>query len=155
LSIIFVDFIFVDFDKILDKFIYLFGIFLGNYFLLTLPSWYGTNLFSVSELVSNGLKVQFNLNKCVIKFCNGEVIAIALRKQNLYEINFVEMHESDMANLVQYSKGDGALELWHHCLGHLNMKIIQTLSNMVTNMNLGENSYLTSSLFCETYIKDK
>ena len=37
-----VDFIFVDFDKILDKFIYLFGTFLGNYFLSTLPSrsWY-------------------------------------------------------------------------------------------------------------------
>jgi 5'-3' exonuclease len=42
LSTIFVDFIFVDFDKILDKFIYFFGIFLGNYFLPTLPSWYGT-----------------------------------------------------------------------------------------------------------------
>jgi hypothetical protein len=41
LSTIFVDFIFVDFDKILDKFIYLFGIFWGDYFMPTLPSWYG------------------------------------------------------------------------------------------------------------------
>ena len=36
-----VDFIFVDFNKILDKFIYLFGIFGGNYFLPTMPSRYG------------------------------------------------------------------------------------------------------------------
>ena len=34
----FVDFIFVDFDKILNKSIYLFDIFLGNYFQPTLPS---------------------------------------------------------------------------------------------------------------------
>jgi hypothetical protein len=39
---IFVDFIFVDFDKILDKFVYFFDIFLENYFLSTLPSWYGS-----------------------------------------------------------------------------------------------------------------
>jgi hypothetical protein len=42
LSTIFVDFIFVDFDKILDKIIYFFGIFLRNYFLPTLPFWYST-----------------------------------------------------------------------------------------------------------------
>jgi hypothetical protein len=46
LSTIFVDFIFVDFDKILDKFIYQVGISLGNYFLPTLPSWYGTLNYS-------------------------------------------------------------------------------------------------------------
>ena len=38
---LFVDFIFVDFDKILNKFNYFFDIFLGNYFLPALPSKYG------------------------------------------------------------------------------------------------------------------
>jgi hypothetical protein len=37
LSTIFVDFIFVDFDKILDNFLF----FWGNYFLPTMPFWYG------------------------------------------------------------------------------------------------------------------
>ena len=46
------------------------------------------NLFSVNKFVSNGLKVQFNLNKYIVKSCNGEAILIASRKQNLYEINF-------------------------------------------------------------------
>ena len=39
------DFIFVDFDKILDKFINCFGTFWGNYFLPTLPSRCGSFLF--------------------------------------------------------------------------------------------------------------
>ena len=40
-STFYVDFIFADIDKILDKFIFLFGIFLGHYFMPTLPSRYG------------------------------------------------------------------------------------------------------------------
>ena len=48
---IFVDFIFVDFDKMLNRFIYLFGIFLRNYFLPTLPSRYG-----IFETVEEKLK---------------------------------------------------------------------------------------------------
>ena len=45
LSTISVDFILVDFDKILDKCIYLFGSFLENYFLLTLrvPKFFGNS----------------------------------------------------------------------------------------------------------------
>jgi hypothetical protein len=53
LSTNFVDFIFVDFDKIPDKFIYLYGIFLGNYFLPTLPS--GTVVLPL-QLCVKGLK---------------------------------------------------------------------------------------------------
>lgn len=34
-------------------------------------------LFFVSTLGSNGLKIQFNLNKCTIKSCDGEANAIA------------------------------------------------------------------------------
>ena len=35
------------------------------------------NLLSVSNLVSNNLKIQFNLNECIVKSNNGEAIAIA------------------------------------------------------------------------------
>jgi hypothetical protein len=69
------------------------------------------NLLSISKLVSNGLKVQFNLNKCIVKFCDGEVIANAPRKQNMYEINFVEVHEVEATNLVQPLVGDDVLGL--------------------------------------------
>ena len=113
------------------------------------------NLLSVSKLVSNDLKIQFNLNECIVKSCNGEAIAIAPRKRNLYEINFVKVHEAEATNLVQSPTGDGALELWHRCLGHLNVKGVHTLQNMVSGMNLGKFSCPTSSLFCEACIEGK
>lgn len=59
----------------------------------------------------NGLKIQFNINKCIVKSCDGETIVIVPRKQNTYEINFVEVHGTDVANLVQSRMGDGVLEL--------------------------------------------
>ena len=54
-----VDFNFVDFDKILDKFIYIFWYFIGNYFLPTLPSGYSsvtyhTSQNRVSETITHG-----------------------------------------------------------------------------------------------------
>ena len=35
------------------------------------------NLFSVNKLVINALNAQFTLNKCIVKSCNDEAIAIA------------------------------------------------------------------------------
>lgn len=58
------------------------------------------NLLLVNKLMSNGLKVQFNLKKCVVRSCDGEVIAITTYKRKLYKINFVKAHEVDAANLV-------------------------------------------------------
>ncbi len=53
---------------------------------------------------------------------DGEVIVMALHEGNLYQITFFKVHEVDVANLAQPSTMDGALELWHRLLGHLNMK---------------------------------
>ena len=89
------------------------------------------NLLSMSKHVSNGSKIQFNLNKCIVKSCNGEAIAIAIAiascERNLYVINFVKVHEPEAANLMQFPMGDDALELWHGCLGHLNVKGVHIL----------------------------
>ena len=60
------------------------------------------NLFSESKVVSNNLSVHFNLNKCIVKFCNGEAIVIAPHECKLYKINFVKVHKVKAANLVQY-----------------------------------------------------
>lgn len=57
---------------------------------VNIPKLYA-NLLSVTKLVSNCLNVQFNLNECIVKSCNAETIAIALREQNLYKINFVKV----------------------------------------------------------------
>ena len=59
------------------------------------------NLLSVSKLMSNALKMQFNLNDCFIKTCDGEAITIAQLKGNFYEMNFKKVHRVDVANLMQ------------------------------------------------------
>ena len=83
------------------------------------------NLLSVSKLVSNGLKVQFNLNECIVKSCDGEAIAIAPREA-IIQNQFCEGAQAEAANLVQSPTEDGALELWHRRLGHLNVKGVHT-----------------------------
>ena len=92
----------------------------------------------MSKLVLNNLKVQFNLNKCIIKSCNSEAIAITSRKRNLYRINFVKVHEAKAANLVQSPTEDDTLVLWHRLLGHLNIKGVHTLQNMISGTNFGK-----------------
>ena len=73
----------------------------------------------------------------------------------MYEINIVKVHEAEAAYLVQSLTEDNTVKLWHRCLGHLNMKGVYTLQNMVSGMNLGKKICPTSSLFCEACIKDK
>ena len=94
------------------------------------------NLLSVSKLVLNNLKVQFNLNKYFVKVCGGEAIAIVPHINNLYLMNFTKVHEADAVNLVQSPTEDGALKLWLCHLSHLNVKNIHMLKNMMSNMNI-------------------
>lgn len=103
------------------------------------------NLLSMNKLVSNYLKIQFNLYKFIVEFCVGEAIAIVPFKHNLDKINFVKVHEVE----------DGTLELWHRLFGHLNVKGMHTFHNMISGVNLGKFSYSTMSLLCEVCIKDK
>jgi hypothetical protein len=58
------------------------------------------NLLSVSKLVSSGLKVQFNINKCIIQASDGHTIVIAPREGNLYHLHVIKVHGMDAANLV-------------------------------------------------------
>lgn len=58
------------------------------------------NLFLVSKVVSNGLKVQFNLNECILQICDNKTIAIVSREDNLYEMNFTKIHRAYTPNLV-------------------------------------------------------
>ena len=85
------------------------------------------NLLLVNKLVLSDLNIQFNLNECIVKSCNDEAIAIAPRKHNLYEINFVKIPKEEVANLVQFPTWDGVLKFWNRRLGHLNMKDVYTL----------------------------
>lgn len=58
------------------------------------------NTLSVSKLLSNELKAQLNLNECIIRGPDKEVIVIGLCKSNLYEINSTNVHGGDATNLI-------------------------------------------------------
>lgn len=46
-----------------------------------------SNLLSMNKLMSNSLKVQFNLKECFVKIGDGKIITIAPHKDNLYKWN--------------------------------------------------------------------
>jgi hypothetical protein len=66
------------------------------------------NLLSVSKILSSGCKVQFNMNECIVRAFDGEVIAIPLREGNLYQMTFTKVCEMHVANVAQTSTIDGA-----------------------------------------------
>jgi hypothetical protein len=106
------------------------------------------NLLSVSKFVSNGLKVQFNINECIICVSDGHSVAIAPRERNLYHLHVVKIHGMNAANLVQSNGGDGGLQLWHRRLDHLNESGVRTLWNIMTGIDLTQVS-CPLSLVCE------
>jgi hypothetical protein len=95
------------------------------------------------------------MNECIVRAFDGEVITIALREGNLYQVTFTKVCEMHVANVAQTSTIDGALELWHRRLGHLNVKGVHALQNMVSGMNLGNMPCPTSSFVCEGCIEGK
>ena len=111
------------------------------------------NLLSVSKLISSGSKVQFNKDGCIVRAPHGEVIAMAPRQGNLYQMDFTKVYAVDATNLAQASTNRGPLELWHRRLGHLNVTSVHALEKMVSGMNLGPRP--SSSLICEGCIEGK
>jgi len=65
------------------------------------------------------------------------------------------MHEAEAANFVQSLVREGAFELWHCLLGHLNVKGVHILQNIVIGMIIGKHFCPIFSLFCETCIEGK
>ena len=111
------------------------------------------NLLSVSKLVSSGLKVQFNVHGCTLRAPNDNVLAVAPREDNLYQVTFTKVHEADAANIAQSSTKNGATELWHRRLGHLNVRSVRFLESMVSGMTLEKDE--PSLPFCEGCVEGK
>ena len=96
------------------------------------------NLLSVSKLVSSGMKMQFNVDGCTLRAPNEDVLSVAPREDNLYQVTFTNVHGVNVANLAQPSTKNGALELWHRRLGHLNVRSVRFLQSMVSGIALGK-----------------
>lgn len=68
----------------------------------------------------NGLKMQFNLNQCIVRGLDGKIITMGPHK-GIYEIMFIELYGTNATNLAQLVKKNSACEFGHRRLGHLNV----------------------------------
>ncbi len=92
------------------------------------------NLISVSKLILEGLKVEFDKDGCKVNNVNGIVVAQARREKNLYLLNINVRKES--VNVAK-SSNEGAT-FWHQRFGHFNIASLKKLETMVNGMNLKE-----------------
>jgi hypothetical protein len=106
------------------------------------------SLISVSKLISEGFKVEFDNNGCKVNDAQRVVVAEAQRDKNLYLLNVnVRKDTTYIANSLE----EGAM-LWHEKLGHLNMESLKELDAMVDGMNLKE---MSLHHICEGCVKGK
>jgi hypothetical protein len=106
------------------------------------------NLISVSKLILEGFKVEFDKDGCKVNDARGVVVAQARRDKNLYLLN-VKVRK-DMAHIA-HSLEESAM-LWHERLAHLNMASLKELDAMVDGMNLKE---VPLHHICERCVKGK
>jgi hypothetical protein len=106
------------------------------------------NLISVSKLIFEGLKVEFDKDGCKVNNARGVVVAQARRDKNLYLFN-VNVRK-DMAHIAN-SLEEGAM-LWHERFGHLNMASFKELNAIVDGMNLKK---VSLHHICEGCVKGK
>lgn len=71
--------------------------------------------------------MQFNLNECIVRYPNGEMIVMKLCKCTLYEMNFIKVHGADAAILIHSLEENDACELGYRRLGHINVKSVYSL----------------------------
>lgn len=86
---------------------------------------------------------------------NSDVVAIAQCEGNLLQMTFTKVCGVDAANFVRSCVGGSPVELWHHWLGHLNVRSVYALQSMVREMNLGKTFPTTSTLVCDACTKGK
>jgi transposase InsO family protein len=110
------------------------------------------NLLSVSKLVAQGLKVEFNNQGCVLATRSGEMIVTVPKLGNLYQLEFKTVNDSSTASVAQAALVQDSMELWHKRLGHLNVKSVKALEGMVGGMQVKK---ATCDLACEACIEGK
>jgi hypothetical protein len=106
------------------------------------------SFISISKLISEGLKVEFDNDGCKVNNVHGIVVAEACREKKLYLLNNNVRKES--ANVAK-SSNEGAI-IWHQSLDHLNMTSLKKLQTMVNGMNLKE---MPLHHVCEACIESK
>lgn len=105
---------------------------------------------SVRRLEMKGFIIIFKNRKAIIK--HGEnVVAVAYRKDKLYELNFkVISNISAEANLTNTESS-----LWHRRLGRIGMPNLEKISKMVDGMNTKIQLDQSRPILCEICVSGK
>jgi len=85
-----------------------------------------TNLISVNQLCDKGMNVIFRPSKCIIIDREGNLLFEALKNENVYTIDIIDLTNQSVKCLVAL---EGDSWLWHKRLGHANFDLISKLSN--------------------------
>ncbi len=99
------------------------------------------SLISVSKLIFESFKVEFDKDGCKVNNAQGVVVAKTRRDKNLYLLN-VKVRE-DTTHIVNFLE---------ERLGHFNMASLKELDAMVDGMNLKE---VPLHHICEACVKGK
>lgn len=106
------------------------------------------NLLSVRRLEMAGVHVNFANGKAKL-FKGEKLVGEAIRKDCLYEIVFI--NGKRMTNIASKNKEKDLCNLWHRRMGHLSIKNVLRLQNMVN----GIPSFHEDMEFCEICVKGK
>ena len=102
------------------------------------------NLLSISQLCDNGHEVVFKEDMCIVKILkSNDNLFIAHRTNNVYTINFDDLHDQNVKCLSAFNETSW---LWHIRLGHVNMEQLHILSKNDLLRGLPKTKYVRDKL---------
>ena len=112
------------------------------------------NLLSVSKATETGKRVKFSSEGLKILDCDDRVIAVGVKRGNLYYLNCHKYMDTQVHISDAPLKNESNELTWHRRLGHLNEKSLR----MLTSKHLVDNFTYNDSIripFCESCVKGK
>ncbi|KAJ0169236.1 hypothetical protein K1T71_015266 [Dendrolimus kikuchii] len=105
-----------------------------------------TNLLSVSQMIKNQCKVEFDNKGCNIYNKNSEKVATAKLINNMYRLNLC----TGQAYISEHKNSD--FYLWHQRMGHLNFSDLKKLESHVQGVKI---SLCNNDMICVSCLEGK
>jgi len=109
------------------------------------------NLFSIKKATSQGLKIEFEQEKCNINNNAREFFAKVVKENKLYILLCLHILAPDSVQRVRKKKN---LKVWHERFSHLEKQKLRFLvqKNLITSMDVRTNHQLD---FCGGYVNGR
>ncbi len=90
----------------------------------------------------NGARAFFDVHECQLIDKNGEIVGMAVRDDNLYEVKcqlVINRGKKDQT-AVTVATTSSTMDTWHQQLGHINNESLQKLPKHVEGLQLPKNA---------------